>query len=269
MTSQALATSNIVQFNLGPTRAYLVSGSANLKDIFRSSTTFDNKPFLEILAHNFWGWSRKDVRRIKQDTSGRGKKPAPGAEHIADRFFFPQHHVYNQFLAHPRASGRLAEVFYQLLCENLDKHMQQRVVGSSRYVGLYELLRGDVTDAAIRTLLGSRVFERHPNLVDTWWEFERDAMLLFFGVPRWVNSRPYRSRERMNVAMEDYVRLADEHDAAMAGGGGEEAASADDTDAFWNAQTGARISRELIRWFREHKYEERNIPRFFPGLVFA
>lgn len=261
---QALTGSNIVQFNLGPTRAYLVSGSTNLKDIFRSSTSnFDNRVAIILVAQNVMDWSRKDVARLKQDTSGRGKKPSPGSEHITDRIFFQQHHIYNQFLTHPRAAGRLAEVFYQLLCENMDN---QQSIGSSRCVGVYELLKSDVSDAAIRTLLGSRVFEQHPKLIETWWAFNDDAFSLFFGVPRFVNSRPYKSRERMAVIMEDWVRRAVEHNIAMAVGG-EEVAS--DSDAFWDAQTGSRVSREMIRWFTEQKYEKRSITGYMVGFLFA
>lgn len=261
-SSQALKKSSVVKFYMGPARVYLVSGSANLKNILRAPiSSIDNSVLLVLTAANLWGWSSKDVARIKKDVSGRGKKPQPGAEHLAerDRFFFQQHHIYNQFLTQHRAANRLAEVFYQLLCAKLDA---QQPIGSSRTVGILDLLRTDVTDAAIRTLMGSRIFEHHPDIVQVFWEYETRAITLFLGVPRWLNRRAYTARDRLNLIIKDYMRLAD----ASGPDGDKEAETGDE---FWDERTGSRVFRELRNWFKEYNYDDANAPGFFSAFVFG
>lgn len=121
----------------------------------------------------------------------------------------------------------------------------------------------------MRTLLGSRVFELHPGLIDVWWEYERDAILLFIGVPRWLNSWPYKARERLNLIMEGYVHLADEHDAKTAGGGEETDNDAGGASFVVGRSIWFSALAGVIRWFRQYNYEERNIPGFFSSLLFA
>lgn len=261
--SQALENSSVVAFSLGPMWAYIVSGKANLKTIMRSSNSnIDNAALITMASKNLWGFSKKDYARVKQDSTGRGKKPVPGSEHVSerDRFFSQQHHIYAEFLTHSRASSRLADVFNELLGRELAK----QPVGAVRTVGVYEFLRTDVTEAAIRALLGEEIFEVHPNLNETWHEYEDMAPLLFAGKPRWLGARPYKARDALNVVMKDYMRLASEAAESAEGEGTETEA-----DAFWNKKSGARVSREMLKWFRTYNYDDESAMGFFSAFLLA
>ncbi|KAF3765693.1 putative cytochrome P450 [Cryphonectria parasitica EP155] len=255
---EALQNSSVIKFYLGPTTAYVVRGAANVQEIFRTSSTskFESDIMIEMVAARQWGMPKKDLDKIKRDKSGRSKKPLPGTEDLPeqDRFFYAQHHIYSEYLAHLRSSTGLAEVFYKFVTDKLDAEP----VGAWKTVSLVGFCRMEVAEAAIRTLLGSQVVDNHPDFLDAFWKWEADAVLLFFGVPRWLNSRPYDARERLNRIMKDYMRLADQFDF-----------DGPDSEVVWEERSGSRVAREMLKYYRGTDFDDEGIAGYYATFLLA
>lgn len=143
-------------------------------------------------------------------------------------------------------------MFYGLLSEKLDT----QPVGTWRTLNLFKFSLADVTEAAIRTLLGSQLFEQHSDVADAVWGFDTGSVLLYFGIPRWLNSQPYKARERLNRIMRDYIRLADQFDW-----------DGPDAQVEWDKRSGARVSRELVKFFARADFDEEGVAGFFGTLL--
>ncbi|KAL3471727.1 cytochrome P450 [Aspergillus californicus] len=239
----AQKTSAIIKFTLGPKKLYMVSGEKNIQAINRPSHSISPDVFfLEVMA-NVWGAKAHEVAKFAQDKTGRSKNPIqiPGYEHEAGqpRLWHGQHHVYSEYLQRADHANALSDKYFELFSEKLVKQpLGEWVEG----VSLSQFFESEMAEAALVALMGPRIVELNPGFWPAMWEFARLAPRLMWGLPRWINPKPWQIREEFHGMCRRYVDAAGE----------EFNWDGPDADAEWEPHYGSRMARELITWAKSN-----------------
>lgn len=240
MYSSAQRSSKIVRFRLGPKKIYMVSGEKNIQAINRPSHSISPDVFfLEVMA-NVWGARKDEVAKFEQDKSGRSKNPVPGHDIKPGqtRLWHGQHHVYSEYLQRTDHANALSDKYFELFSERLAK----QPLGEWTELRLSQFFESEMAEAALVALMGSRIVEINPDFWPAMWEFARLAPRLMWGLPRWVNPRPWEIREQFHHMCRRYLDSAEsEFDW-----------NGPDVDAEWEPHYGSRMARELIGWANQN-----------------
>ncbi|KAL4914781.1 cytochrome P450 [Aspergillus aurantiobrunneus] len=234
--ASAQRRSRIVKFRLGPKQIYLVSGEQNIQAINRPSRSISPDVFfLEVMA-NVWGAQKDEVARFEQDKSGRSKNPVPGhdVQPGQPRLWHGQHHVYSEYLQRTDHANALSDKYFQLFSARLAR----QPLGEWTEVRLSQFFESEMAEAALVALMGPRLVELNPGFWPAMWEFARLAPRLMWGLPRWLNPKPWEVREQFHAMCRRYV------DAAAS----EFDPNGPDADAEWEPHYGSRMARELVGW---------------------
>lgn len=76
---------------------------------------------------------------------------------------------------------------------------------------LYNFLQGLVSRATIEALMGSKIFEINPNIVEDFWTFERGTPQFIRCLPRWLMPTQYKARDRIFDTLKKLDDLASQH----------------------------------------------------------
>lgn len=196
-----------------------------------------------MLSLNLPVWYRfrkEDLRRFSSDRSGRSRNPLPGTETtpLNQRYFHGYEHVHGEYLTKPQYVKALTEHYHRNLLVACDNYRSQEW----ETLSVRDLCRQDITKANILALLGPQALERSPELVNALWEFDEYIIPLALRVPRWLYSRPQKAHQ----AYLDAIKL--HLDAAQASF---DWGDSDSLEAPWEPEFGARVAREVPRWFQD------------------
>ncbi|KAF6816753.1 hypothetical protein CPLU01_13771 [Colletotrichum plurivorum] len=249
--TEALKKSNIVGFNLGPVRVYLVSGSHNVQKLFRKSsgnTKLSSDKFVLMVNECVQGIEKADAIRWASDKSGRLKIPAPGTEAMPEekRIWSGMHHVFAEHLTRADSTAKLAQNFQAFFNEKLE----QQPLGEWRELQMFQFLKNDMAEAAIVTLAGRRLIERHPEFVKLLWDFDEVVVKLMYGMPSWINPEPKRRQDRAISLMTKFLTNAW---SAFDWDG-------PDADADWDPIFGSRLQREHAKLWKQKGFNVNTIP---------
>ncbi|KAL5052316.1 hypothetical protein BDW71DRAFT_193674 [Aspergillus fruticulosus] len=232
----ATKSSKIIQFRLGFKKIYMVSGEKNIHDINQPSHSISPDIFFLQVMGNVWGATSAELAKFAQDKSGRRKKPIPGYEPKPGqpRLWHDQHNVFSEYLLRAERANFLADKYYQIFCERLNK----QPLGDWAEVGLAQFFESEMADAALEAFMGPHLVRLNPGFWETMWEFAHLAPQLMWGLPKWVNRKPWQVRDRFHAMCRRWLDFA----AREFDGDGPQA------DAEWEPYYGSRMARELIRW---------------------
>lgn len=147
------------------------------------------------------------------------------------------------------------EAFREIFAARLDRYE----LGKWESIGVVDFCRRDMTESAIGTLIGPGIFETCPEFGDVFWDFDEHIFALTLGFPRWLHAAPYRSQDR-------YLDVLGRHAQAALR---EFDWSGPDAETHWEPLLGARVSRELCKWFQECKVPDVSIAGALGTLLFA
>ena len=214
----------------------MVSGEKNIQIINQPSYSISADVFFLQIMDNVWGASKDELVKFKQDKSGRRKNPVLGhdVKPGQPRLWYGQHHVYTEYLQRTEHANHLVDKFFQLFSERLTK----QPLGEWRELSLSKFFESDMAEAALVALMGPRILELNPGFWPAMWEFSRLAPQLMWGLPRWVNPKPWKIRGQLNAMCRRYIDSASK----------EFDWHGPDADAEWEPHYGSRMARELIKW---------------------
>ncbi|KAF3767173.1 cytochrome P450 [Cryphonectria parasitica EP155] len=218
----------------------MVSGEKNIRIINQPSHSISPDTFFLEVMRNVWGASAAELAKFEQDKSGRAKNPVPGhdVKPGQPRLWHGQHHVYSEFLQSTKHSGHLADKYFELFSDRLAR----QPLGEWTELSLSGFFESEMAEAALVALMGSQIVELNPGFWPAMWEFARLAPQLMWGLPRWMNSAPWKIRQEFHAMCRRYV------DAAV------KEINWDGPDALaeWDPRFGSRMARELIKWAMNH-----------------
>lgn len=254
--SEMLQARNILTFRLGPEKVYLVTKAHNIQHMFRTTANLNQERFALMLQKYVWGSTPDDYARFANDGSGKGRLPTPGYEGTPNdrRYWAPLHHILHDFLSGSRETGVLAGVYQRELTALLDGDGSQDFpVGEWRSAHVYAFLQRHMAEAATATLVGQRLMELNGGAAEflkTFWEFDRIAASLVWGLPRWMNRGAWRARDTFHAAVKKYLfPPAEQFDFDAPG----------TSEADWEPVFGSRANREMVRWMRRAGFDEQTI----------
>lgn len=81
----------------------------------------------------------------------------------------------------------------------------------TEFPDLYDFLQCLISSATVEALMGSKIFEINPNIIQDFWTFERGAPKFLRFIPRWLMSINYRARDRVFNTLKQLDELASLH----------------------------------------------------------
>ncbi|GKT94837.1 cytochrome P450 family protein [Colletotrichum tofieldiae] len=204
--SHAMIRSDVVKIWLGPMRVYLVKGGESVQAIFRSSSTFSYEKFILMVVKNLQGSSKEDVDKFVKERSGRSKTPAPGWENVPQeqRYWYQLHHLTADNLSRTDSANHLAKMFTKFFGESLEK----QPLGEWATVRLFDFLRKDMGESALKSLCGTRILEIVPDYIDQFWRFDSIGVQAVYGLPKWINPKPAEERDKLNRMTQEFMKDA-------------------------------------------------------------
>jgi len=227
---------NIVQYHLGPMKAYIVTGATNVQTMFRTSAVDCNILFL-MVYENIWAATKDDLAKWRNDKSGRSKIPTPEKHPRPEnkRYWAGMHHLVATYLTRTSEAAILGQLFQKSFAQRIE----QFPIGQATTLSVYKWLLKDMAMAAVKTVNGQRILDETPNLLDLLWDFDVIVTDLLWGLPRFLNRESWRKRERFHDAVSRYMEGAiRDFDWA-----GVRAANPD-----WEPVFGSRFTREYVEW---------------------
>ncbi|KAK0648463.1 cytochrome P450 [Cercophora newfieldiana] len=240
---KALHERHVVQFYLGPMKAYIIDGASNIQTMFRASNNVSSDIFFLMVQQHIWNATKEDLAKFANDKSGRQKvtflepdpsKKNPGAPQ--KRYWAGMHETVHRYLARADETNTLARSFQRFFNQDLSRFP----LGKATPVRVYDFLLNDMAQAAITAINGQRILELNPNLLKLLWDFDLIASSLVWGLPKFLNPASWRKRDELLAATRRYLESAlPELDKVKS------------VDADWDPVFGSRYAREFIRWMRD------------------
>ncbi|KAI0180581.1 cytochrome P450 [Hypoxylon sp. FL1284] len=214
----------------------VVSNPAHVQKIFRACGQFSNKHMAVVALQNLFGAS-KDVAALFEShevdpaiTSTNNDGPPEGEGYLKD-------HV-SGFGSYARTylSGPHLQALSERYLTNLERNVQSLDIHDEwiEFPDLYTFLQGLVSSATIEALMGSKVFEINPNIVEDFWTYERATPQFIRCFPRWLIPTPYKARDRIFDTMKKLEELASQNVPRLSSG---------PEDPEWEPYLGSKFLR--------------------------
>ncbi|KAI1173338.1 cytochrome P450 [Nemania sp. FL0916] len=144
-----------------------------------------------------FGMPDSGLNAYKADDSGPLSKPYAGShvkpEHRID---FGLHQGYVKGLSGPGLTTTAQRIF-QGVYQRFEAKEQSLSHEWANVPDIYGYFQTDLSSAVIQALFGSLILEMHPDIVDDLWRYDDLLPWLAKGVPSWIYSEPYRSRDQI------------------------------------------------------------------------
>lgn len=256
----ALQDNTLLRFYLGPKTVYLVVGPQSIRGIFGREMVHmvTNQEQMTLYAlPTLYKMNRNEVKRWEDDKTGITKAPIPGTEGTPtrQRLWYTYEHIYTEYLGRPQYMKPLVDAFSRSLGQALERYPP----GEWVMVDVEEFCRLEVTESAVKALLGPDLMKLSPDFIDRFWEFDNHVFKLVLGLPKWMDAAPFKAHDRYVAAIQKWL------DAAEAGFDWE----SPEASAEWEPRFGARAPRELVKWMRETGWRSEVVAATAGALVFA
>ncbi|KXX77543.1 Cholesterol 7-alpha-monooxygenase, partial [Madurella mycetomatis] len=203
-----------MQIRLGQLHFTAVTNPEQIQTLFRSSKQLSSKPGTIFILKGLLLSPASALVHYVADNSGMAATPRKGSN-IApvDRIHFHQASAVQKFL-----SGKhliyLAERYLATLDRNLDAMFDPLLPADGEWAefpDLFKFLQTHISRAAIETVMGTKILELNPTLVDDFWDFEAKAPKFLRCVPGWLLPTANRARTRLLNTVKDWHSLANQH----------------------------------------------------------
>ncbi|KAM7183783.1 cholesterol 7-alpha-monooxygenase [Rhypophila sp. PSN 637] len=235
---------NIFGFHLGPKTVYVISGAQNIQSLFRTSPNISFESFFLMAMETLWLATPDDLAKFRNDKSGRAATPASGTA-PEKRYWHGLHSLMHKYLEQKKYSDSLAQTYQRFFTSRLVSPFS--VVGEWTEVRIVRLMKSEMAYSAIASLLGTRILDTIPNLVDLAWDYDKVLANLLYGAPRWLFPGAHAAQRRILSACTRYYRdTSAEYDW-----------DADEDEVDWEPLFGSRWGRETARWMRECEFDNK------------
>ncbi|KAH6659053.1 cytochrome P450 [Truncatella angustata] len=259
---EALDASQIVQCRLGPMNIHFVTGGNNVSAIFRSS--FTSEPWILSVLRHSGGYAPKDLAKFAADQSGSAHLPRSGTTAKdrslpapEERIWHAKTRLHDEALIGPRAVDAFSAAFQTFFGDQLT---EASPVGKwVEDVRIFDFLRQNMSTAATRSALGSRIFELNPDLTEAFWDYEKYVESLAFGLPHWLSRRAVRARDRFRGMC---LKWYEDADRQFEWDGGE-------LNEAWEPLFGSQVSRGLARWVKSFDFSADSIGGIYALFLFG
>ncbi|OQE26989.1 hypothetical protein PENFLA_c006G09514 [Penicillium flavigenum] len=225
----------------------------HIRTILRSSKTLTNRPMMAFVMEK-WFSTPKEYLRFYAAHDPSASTPGGMVEHMHDF----QVKVSLKYL-----SGKhlleMSERYIAILKRRLVK-LEIQPDSWVEISNFYTWLQDQVTPSIIEAMMGSRILEIYPGIVEDFWKFEHQVANYSRGLPCWMIPSAYKTRERLLANIKAWNRLANcESDYTQHGGEGPE----------WDEFFGTKFIKAREDYLREYGMNEDAIASEHLGLIFG
>lgn len=220
-----------------------------------------------MVLKNLIGASPEDVNKFERALHRRTRNTATnktatgsveGEEEDLRRYFDGYHNILTKYLSPSPQVSIMIQAYQQCLSEQLgqDKYPVGEWVSD---VSISDFTKGDVARAIIQSVIGTRIFEITPNILDLFWEYDKVLGTILYGPPRWLFRSVYRTRERYFEATKRVFEVTTgEFDWADKSNNGK----AEDMPDKWEPTIGSPFWREFSRWMIDSDFSAQTCAGF-------
>lgn len=245
---------------LGPLKIYFVTGGGNVSIIFRSS--FTSEPWINRIQKYAAGYTSTDLQKFADDESGgaslprKGTKSPPPSE---KRIWHAMHRMNEDGLMNEESVTTFTRT-YQVF---FNEHVSKFPVGEwEEDVQIFAFLKRSMAIAATRSMLGNRIMDLYPDIVEAFWDWEQYGETLAFGMAEWLNRRAVAARNRFcdmcfrwyKIASQEYNQERVGHNIRV---------------GDWDPIFGSQMTRGHYRWINDFEFSDRTIGGIFALFSFG
>ncbi|CAG8903086.1 unnamed protein product [Penicillium egyptiacum] len=231
----------------------MIVNPSHIRTILRSSRTLTNRPMMAFVMEK-WFSTPKEYLRFYAAHDPSTSTPGGTLEHMHDF----QVKVSLKYL-----SGKhlleMSEKYISILKSRL-VNLEIPTDSCTEISDFYTWLQNQVTPSIIEAMMGSRILEIYPDIVEDFWKFEHQVANYSRGLPRWMIPSAYKTRDRLLANIKAWNRLANrESDYAQHGEEGAE----------WDEFFGTKFIKAREDYLREYGMNEDAIASEHLGLLFG
>ncbi|KAK8043803.1 cytochrome P450 [Apiospora phragmitis] len=230
-----------LQVKAGPVNCTLTANPSHIQEIFKSRF-LSAKSVTRISAKNVLEIPPDVLFFYDADDSGFAAEPRKGSQTAQhNRILYHQTHSAQKFLAAPFL-GPLAERYLKFFQQNIER----LDIGQAweEYPDLYVFLQIHVAGANIEAMMGSKILEINPGLMEHFWLAKRNAPQYFRGWPRWIIPKAFRERDRVVEAIKRWHSYAFKHGSVDGTG---------PQDPDWEPIFGSRYAKARLQYMLKMK----------------
>ncbi|OTA63679.1 cytochrome P450 [Hypoxylon sp. EC38] len=212
----------------------IIANPSHIQTVFRSSKQLTSKPAVLLSLKYLLTSPASAISFYAADNSGIASVPRKGSniEHH-NRIHFHQAHTVQEFLS-GKHLAHLGERYLNTLQRNLSSLFTTRSSDWVEYPDMYQFIQTQATRAAVETIMGSKLLEMSPTLIEDFWEFDSAVPWFLRGFPRWLMPSPYKARERLHDSIKKWHAYAHAHSDCSKTG---------NDDPEWEPYFGSKLIR--------------------------
>lgn len=180
----------------------LVSNPEHIITIFKAAKQAGAKPATGMALRRVFGASAKAAKYWDADDSGLAVQPRKGTN------VPPEHrvHFWTAHTAQTFLSGRHLQALNERFMLNLESQLNSEGILDQwiEYPDLYAFVQSVVGRSSTETLMGPRLLELSPDILDDFRIYDNGILKFLFGWPRWMARAAYSARDRLRDAVEKW-----------------------------------------------------------------
>ena len=208
--SRRFGTSVPVRLRLLNTELYLVSGTQNLKLVWKKSQFLSSKLQVLIGVGTLFGTSKDVLEFYEFDDSGINTLPHPNSR------IQPENRIHH--ITHKTTVELLAGKHLKSLARSFQHILKKRVsnleVGSDwiDMPDLLSLLQSHMFSAAVEGMCGPYFLSLNPDFAQNFWDFDGYMPCILKGYPRFLKPAAWQARDKCLASVKKWHTYLKQHD---------------------------------------------------------
>ncbi|KGO43074.1 Cytochrome P450 [Penicillium expansum] len=237
----------------GPFKFTMIVNPSHIKTILRSSRSLTNRPMMAFVMEK-WFRTPKEYLHFYAAHDPSASIPGEKPEHM---------HDFQVKTSLKYLSGKHLLAMSERYLAVLKSRLVALEIPTDSWIEIsdfYAWLQSQVTPSVIEAMMGSRLLEMYPDIVEDFWEFEHQVANYSRGLPRWIIPSAYETRDRLLANIKAWNRLANrESDYTQHGGEGPE----------WDEYFGSKFIKAREDYLRKYGMDEDSIASENLALLFG
>lgn len=253
-SSSILGDREVLQFRLGSTKVYLVTGRKYVDKVLRIAEPLSSDNQTTTVLQRMASVTKSDINKFTSDTSGRGRVPLTAVPE-EKRIWHAHHRLTMNHLSSPQAVQIMTQKFCELFSASISA---SNAKGEWETLQLYSFLKKHMASAAIASMAGTQFLEEHPDFINSFWKYDKGAFSLILGTPRFLSPSIHAAKD----AFHEHGKYFEKACASFDWNGSS-------ADADWEPVFGSKFSRAQARFLEEWDFEPKSRAGMTVGALWA
>ncbi|KJZ70895.1 hypothetical protein HIM_09721 [Hirsutella minnesotensis 3608] len=181
----------------------------HIQEIFKSSKSLPDNTSMSFFLKHVLGARENAIAMYRNDNSGTALKPFVHSQvRDEERVYFHTVNTFRRFLTGKHLAD-ISQRYVSTLTRNLDM-----LAISSDWVSmpdLFDFLQAECAKAGIETVMGRKILELNPTIINDIRDFKKGVPSLLRCIPCWMLPKTWRARTKLHRAIEEWQQLGNQH----------------------------------------------------------